>query len=114
MTAPMNCLLLGRWRIVEADLWDRAYLDLVEPAYVHFHDDGHGEFAFGAVSGGMDLEYAHSAIFFTWDGSDEMDEVSGSGVAELQDDGILEIDLAFHHGDEALLKAERASSSASC
>ena len=22
MTAPINCQLIGRWRIVEADLWD--------------------------------------------------------------------------------------------
>ena len=32
MTAPMNCRLIGRWRIVEADIWERDYLDLVEPA----------------------------------------------------------------------------------
>ena len=24
MKAPANCRLIGRWRIVEADLWDRA------------------------------------------------------------------------------------------
>lgn len=28
MNAPANCPLIGRWRIVEADIWDRAYLDL--------------------------------------------------------------------------------------
>jgi hypothetical protein len=27
----MDCRLVGRWRIVEADLWDRDYLDLVAP-----------------------------------------------------------------------------------
>ncbi len=26
--------LIGEWRIVEADLWDRDYLDLVEPASI--------------------------------------------------------------------------------
>ena len=26
------CRLIGRWRIVEADLWDRARLDLCGPA----------------------------------------------------------------------------------
>src|ERR1700704_4167321 len=25
---PVECQLIGRWPIVEADLWDRAYLDL--------------------------------------------------------------------------------------
>jgi hypothetical protein len=30
--APANCRLIGRWRIVEADLRDRAYLNLCGPA----------------------------------------------------------------------------------
>lgn len=38
-----------------------------------------------------------------------MDEVRGSGSAELLDDGSLEIDFAYHLGDEAVLKAERAT-----
>ena len=37
--------LIGKWRIVEADLWDRDYLDLVEPAHISFGKDGRGEFA---------------------------------------------------------------------
>ena len=40
MTAPMNCRLVDRWRIVEADLWDRDYLDLVGPATMTIGADG--------------------------------------------------------------------------
>ena len=50
-------------------------------------------------------------VFFTWFGFDEMDEVTGTGSAELLDDGSLEIEFAYHHGDEAALKAVRESSS---
>ena len=114
MRAPMNCQLIGRWRIVEADLWDGDYLDLVEPATMTIRADGPGEIAFGAVQAGLDLEYSRSAVFFTWAGFDEMDEVAGSGSAELQDDGSLEIEFAYHLGDEAVLKAVRASSSTAC
>jgi len=114
MTAPMNCQLIGRWRIVEADPWDRDYLDLVEPATMTIQADGHGEIAFGAMQAGLDLEYSRSAVFFTWAGFDEMDEVRGSGSAELQDDGSLEIEFAYHLGDEAILKAVRATSSTAC
>lgn len=103
----MRCGLVGKWRIVEADLWDRNFLDLVEPAYTQFDDDGRGEFAFGAVTGGLDCEYAPETIFFTWIGSDEMDEASGSGEADLERDGTLTIDLRFHLGDEAQLKARK-------
>lgn len=99
--------LLGTWRIVEADLWDRDYLDLVEPAHITFGKDDRGEFAFGAVQGSMELQYAPTTIFFTWAGFDEMDEVSGSGSAELQDDATLEIELSFHLSDDAILKAKR-------
>ena len=114
MTAAVDCQLIGRWRIVEADLWDRDYLDLGEPAMLVIQYDGHGEIACGAMQAGLDLEYGRSIVFFTWNGFDEMDEVSGSGSAELLEDGSLEIEFAYHLGDEAVLKAKRATSSAAC
>ena len=114
MTVPATCPLIGRWRIVAADLWDRDYLDLVAPAMLVLRDDGHGEIAFGAMQAGLDLEYGRSTVVFTWAGFDEMDEVSGSGSAELLDGGSLEIEFVYHLGDEAVLKAERPTSSAPC
>ena len=50
----MRCQLIGRWRIVEADCWDRDYLDLVEPAIMALHADGHGEINFGAMQASLD------------------------------------------------------------
>jgi hypothetical protein len=111
VTVPMDCRRIGRWRIVEADLWDCAHLDLVEPAMMTIGAHGRGEITFGAMQGGLELEYSRSTVFFTWAGFEEMDEVSGSGSAELQDDGSLEIAFAYHLGDEAILKAVRAPSS---
>jgi hypothetical protein len=113
VTAPMDCRLVGRWRIVEADLWDRD-LDLVEPATLTIGADGHGEIAYGAMQASLDLEYSRSIVFFTWAGFDEMDQVSGTGSAELNDDGTIEIAFAYHLGDEAVLKAERMTSSTAC
>lgn len=54
-------------------------------------------------------EYAPRIVLFNWTGFDEGDEVSGSGSAELteDDDTILEIELSFHNGDDAVLKACR-------
>jgi hypothetical protein len=43
-----------------------------------------------------------------------MDEVSSSGSAELLEDRTLEIEFDNHHGDEAILRAERALSSTAC
>ncbi len=63
MTRNLECSLIGKWRINEADLWDRDYLDLVGPAHITFEGNGHGEFAFGCVNGGLDCEYSRRIIF---------------------------------------------------
>jgi len=114
MSAPANCQLIGRWRIVEADLWDRGYLDLCGPAVITITDHGHGEIAFGAMQAGLDIEHSRSSIGFSWTGFDEMDEVSGDGSAELLDDGSIEITFEYHNRDEAVLKAKQMDSSTAC
>ena len=107
MSGPAECQILGRWRIVGSDTWEDDYLDLVEPATILFEANGHGEFAFGCIEAGLDLEYARTTVFFRWAGFDEGDEVTGSGAAELADDETLEIDLSFDNGDDAILTARR-------
>lgn len=114
MSAPAGCRLIGSWRIVEADQWDRAYLDLDGPAMIAIGAGNHGEIAFGAMQATLDLGYSPSMVFFTWAGFDEMDEVTGDGHAELLDDGSIEITFAYHNGDEAILKAKRDTSSTPC
>ena len=106
--------IIGRWRIVEADLWDRDYLDLCGPAMLVIGVDGRGEVAYGAMQASLDIAYGANAIDFTWLGFDEMDEVQGSGSAELQEDGSINIEIAYHLGDEAILKAVREPSSTAC
>ena len=89
---PDGLRLLGRWRIVAADLWERDHLDLCGPATLDIRADGHGELAFGAFQASLELAYGYSDVSFDWAGFDEMDEVRGSGSAELLEDGSLEID----------------------
>jgi hypothetical protein len=43
--------LAGRWRIVEMDVWDKDFLDLVETAHLTFKGAADGEIAFGALKG---------------------------------------------------------------
>jgi hypothetical protein len=100
--------LIGRWRIVEADLWDRDYLDMVEAAYLQIGRDGWAEFAFGCLTAGGELEYSQTIVFFRWQGFDEGDEISGDGSAELQDDGSIEIELSF---DNATMPSSPAAAS---
>jgi hypothetical protein len=103
--------LIGRWRIVEMDLWDREALDLVEPACFELHDDGLGHFCFIAVEGYLDCRYAvvdgRPRVEFTWDGNDEGDARSGRGWAQLESDGSLRGHIYFHAGDDSGFRAVR-------
>ena len=99
--------LLGKWRIVEMELWDSDFLDLVEPAHIAFDRQGRGGFVFGAVRGTLHCRYGPGIVGFTWQGFDEMDPVSGAGDAELDEDGLLTGELRFHDGDDSAFKAHR-------
>lgn len=114
MSAPAGCKLVGRWRIVEADIWDRAYLDLCGPAKIIIGADGRGEIAFGAMQAALDVEYGPTSIAFTWIGSDEMDGVSDEGNAGLLEDSVIEIEFQYDSGYEAVLKATQDGFSTAC
>jgi hypothetical protein len=68
--APAKCRLIGRWRIVESDLWDRAHLDLCGTATLTITTQG-GEIAFGALEAGLEVEYARDSIGFHWTGCEK-------------------------------------------
>jgi hypothetical protein len=107
LIARADCQLIGRWRITESDLWDREYLDLVEPAYLQDASDGRAEFAFGALCAGGDIEYSQTSVFFRRTGFDEGSEIEGDAEVELNDDGSIQIELSFDNGDDATLIGRR-------
>ncbi len=47
------------------------------------------------------IDGAADGVDFTWAGNDEMDEASGDGWAELQEDGSLTGEIRFHNGDDS-------------
>jgi hypothetical protein len=100
--AARDCQIIGKWRIVEVDLWDRDYLDLVQSAYLQI-GGGWAEIAFGVVTAGGQPKYSRTMVFFRFNGFDEGDKISGDLSAELQDDGTIEIELSFDNGDDAIL-----------
>jgi hypothetical protein len=93
------------------DLWDQEAIDLVAPGFIEFAGDRTGEFGFIVVRGWMDCRPGErdggSSVEFTWQGSDEGDEVSGRGWAVLADDGSLQGHLYFHLGDDSGFRAIR-------
>jgi len=97
----------GRWRIIDADCFDRDYLDLCGEAYLTIASEGRGEISFGALVAGLNFSFAPGALFFNWHGSDEMDESTGQGVMELVGVQEAEIELEYSSGDIAVLMAVR-------
>ena len=53
MKGPTKRTLTGRWRITKMALWDKDFLDMMEPAYIAFDSKLGGEFAFGCVTGDL-------------------------------------------------------------
>jgi hypothetical protein len=98
--------LLGKWRVTEMDLWDSDYIDMMGPGHILIGEAG-GEMAFGCVRIGLHCEYGQESIFFSFEGSDELEEVSGDGDAELEEDGTLTDEVRFDNGDEATFRASR-------
>lgn len=92
--------LIGKLRIVEMDLWDADYIDMLGPGHIQFDRDG-GHMAFGAVQIGLDCHHGVDSVHFTFSGHDEMTEVSGDGDADLGPDGSITGEIRFHMGDEA-------------
>ena len=110
MTKPAD--FTGRWRITSMELWDTDVIDLVEPAFIEFDRDRTGRFGFIAVEGWMDYRETtrdgRTRVEFTWEGSDEGDQISGRGWATLADDGALDGRIFFHLGDDSGFHAVRA------
>ena len=77
--------IIGRWRITEMDNWDQEAVDLVQPGFIEFDDDGLGSLGFIVVTGELDCREAdrdgRPGAEFSWQGSDEGDDVSGRGWA---------------------------------
>lgn len=100
---------VGRWRIVEMEMWDQEAINLVRPGFIEFANDGTSHFGFIVVTGRMDCRWAERDgqpfVEFSWDGDDEGDLVSGRGWAALALDGTLSGHLFFHMGDDSSFRA---------
>ena len=53
---------MGRWRITEMDNWDQEAVDLVQPGFIEFDDDGLGSLGFIVVTGELDCREARSRV----------------------------------------------------
>src|SRR6266404_1911351 len=96
---------VGKWRIIEMDQWDLDYVDEEEPGHITFEKRGSGGFHFGRVDGSLDWRYDATIdrVDFTFEGSDEGDQVSGRGWARVEAKQLVG-QIIFHLGDQSGFK----------
>jgi hypothetical protein len=109
----------GKWRVVEAmDLVDD-YLGLMPDPHllieVKSNNEVTGNYQFGTQDGCIDGHFEEDKeenlqLIFSFEGSDEMDQVSGYGTAifESIDDTLL-LKMHYHMGDTYRFKCKRKS-----
>ena len=96
----------GWWRITETSAWINDGIDILGPAMLSLtgHDDRlrmHSLLAYVAC------KPTKTGISFTWEGSWEYDQMSGSGRVTLRNDGSLRGTFRIKDGDSSTFVAER-------
>jgi hypothetical protein len=101
---------LGKWRIIEMELWDKEFIDMETEGYFYFEKDEMGHFQFGLVQGQIDYRLDKigniERLEFSWEGQDEDDEAFGRGWAVIKND-YIEGRFYFHFGDNSAFRAEK-------
>ena len=89
--------------------WDQDFVDLIEPGYFLFTEDGLGEFLFGAVRGWMDVRVSHRTplLEYSWQGDDEGEDCCGRGWFEFPTPDNGEGIIFIHCGDDSEITIER-------
>ena len=102
----------GRWRIVEMDVWDNDFLDLVEEAHLTLTGEANGEIAFGALKGFLDPRYGSrdgaACAEFSWEASTATDRPAGRGWGAFGTPGRLVGHCYIHDVVDSAFICERS------
>lgn len=107
--------ILGHWQITGMKVWDRLHRRRGE-AYVGIDPNRFGEFHIARVTGWIDYRLVERggrpAVEWSWEGNEEMDQVSGRGWAVPGEDGHLRGRIFIHDGDDSVFEAKRGGGAA--
>ncbi len=100
----------GTWRITDSEVWDSEALDSEGPAHLAFGAGGAGTLNFAGIIATIDYRVTRRSgptrVEFTWEGSQEQEQVSGRGWAEL-DANRINGQRFIHLGDETRFSGRR-------
>ena len=97
-------IFTGTWRIVDAELWDQAALELAGPATFTING-ATGTLRLGTLEATLDLRYDFRdeapVAEFSFEGFDAGEQLIGRGWLQPADAGGLDGHLFFHQGDDS-------------
>jgi hypothetical protein len=100
----------GAWDVVASPDFDDDYLRMEVSPYVRLRRVGErveGEYHIDLQSGSIDgRPEADDRVLFSFEGVDEMDEVSGAGAIALAGERLI-FTLTHHNGDDFSFECER-------
>jgi len=100
-----NNKYLGRWRIIEMELWDKDFIDLVGQGHITFKPKNQGSLQFGAVDCDLDCRLEKfgdvEVMNFSFVGEDEGDTIWGRGWAVIGRGNRLMGRIYFYQGDDS-------------
>jgi hypothetical protein len=103
---------VGVWHIYAMELWEADYFNMERQAYIEVQPDALGSFQFGlvvgAINGRVRGESPRERFEFTWEGSDEGDQISGSGTLKFHQFDAIFGQFRIHLGDRSRFSARRA------
>jgi hypothetical protein len=100
----------GKWKIVEMEVWDQKYIDLVEPGYIEFGNESFGSLHFGCIYADINYSVNNSdnKAVFSFQGDDEGHVIKGKGWAKIKS-GDLHGCIFIHNGDNSTFSAKLIS-----
>ncbi len=100
----------GVWDVVASPDFDDDYLRMEVEPYIRLEQQGKqvtGEYHVGLQQGDIDGRLQDDThVVFSFEGMDEMEEVSGAGTITLNGDRLT-FTLMYHDGDDFTFECER-------
>lgn len=107
MNEPIPSEYEGWWRIVETSQWVDDGLDTLGPALLSLTGRG-DRLRMHCLLAYVNCKPTKTGVSFTWEGSWEYDEMSGTGRVVLAKDGRLKGTFRIKNGDSSSFVAVRA------
>jgi hypothetical protein len=109
VTDELSPDLYGWWRITETSQWGSRSLDLMGTALISVTGSYDQMRLIALIARITSWRATKTGASFTWEGSWEYDQMTGTGSVRLGKDGGLRGKLRIQHGDESTFVAERTS-----